>query len=111
MHKKVITDHKRLMEEAVVLKATLAETVLLLRANTLALLGDVDTMRDCVNERIVLTRAEKDVMAWTSQGYTSAEIAHGFGRSVRTIEKHRATILAKHKASNTSELHAKWGRY
>lgn len=43
----------------------------------------------------VLTRREKEIVQLVARGMLSKEIAHQLGLSARTVEKHRAHIIAK----------------
>jgi len=54
----------------------------------------------------VLSRREQQVMSGVLEGKTSREIAAALGVSVRTVEFHRANLLAKLGATSVAELHA-----
>lgn len=51
-----------------------------------------------------LTKREREVLSFLSQGATSKEIAHQLGLSPRTIEDVRARMLRKFEVKNTGEL-------
>lgn len=51
-----------------------------------------------------LTTREKDVLTGLLQGKLNKTIAHELGVSVRTVESHRANLMAKTRARNLSEL-------
>lgn len=51
-----------------------------------------------------LTKREREVLSWLSQGATSKEIARELGLSPRTIEDVRARMLRKFEVRNTGEL-------
>jgi len=51
-----------------------------------------------------LTDSEWEVMRMILQGKTSKEIADLQGRSVRTVEVHRAHIMKKYHADNIADL-------
>jgi two-component system response regulator FixJ len=53
-----------------------------------------------------LTPRERQLMGMLAQGRTSKEIATALGVSVKTVDNHRAHLLAKLSASNVAELAA-----
>lgn len=53
-----------------------------------------------------LTPRERELMGYLAGGKTSKEIANALGVSVKTVDNHRAHLLAKLKASNVAELAA-----
>jgi len=53
-----------------------------------------------------ITRREKDVLELVGEGYRNQDIAKGLGISVKTVEKHRANIMAKLDVHTTSGLAA-----
>jgi DNA-binding CsgD family transcriptional regulator len=68
-------------------------------------------MYDVVRSRIAppipvaqLTARERDVLALIAQGYTQAQIAEQLGRSVKTIEWHRASLGKKLGVGTAVEL-------
>jgi len=52
----------------------------------------------------VLTNRERDVLQGLAQGYPNKTIAYDLGISPRTVEVHRANIMAKLKARSLSEV-------
>lgn len=54
----------------------------------------------------VLSRREQQVMSGVLEGKTSREIAEALGVSARTVEFHRANVMAKLGATSVAELHA-----
>ena len=52
----------------------------------------------------LLTEREKSVAEMVAGGYSSAAIASTFSISVRTVDHHRASILAKMKATSLPQL-------
>ena len=52
----------------------------------------------------VLTGRERDVLQGLAQGYPNKTIAYDLGISPRTVEVHRANIMAKLKARSLSEV-------
>ncbi|WP_066583562.1 response regulator transcription factor [Sphingomonas pruni] len=52
----------------------------------------------------VLTSRERDVLQGLAQGYPNKTIAYDLGISPRTVEVHRANIMAKLKARSLSEV-------
>jgi PAS domain S-box-containing protein len=51
-----------------------------------------------------LTKKEIQIIALICQGLTNAKISQSLGRSIRTIEVHRANILKKTRVKNTADL-------
>ena len=51
-----------------------------------------------------LTRREKEILEWISNGYTSQEIANELLVDVTTIISHKKNMLAKYDVKNTAEL-------
>jgi two-component system response regulator FixJ len=81
----------------------------LLKAVRLALNRGPDAALDAeaaaARERITrLTGREKDVLSGILGGRSNKLIAHDLGTSVRTVEAHRAHLMAKMRAGNLSEL-------
>jgi len=52
----------------------------------------------------LLTEREKSVAEMVAEGYSSAAIAAAFSISVRTVDHHRASILAKMQATSLPQL-------
>jgi DNA-binding NarL/FixJ family response regulator len=52
----------------------------------------------------ILSRREQEVLSLVIAGKTSREIADFYGIGLRTVEFHRANVMAKFGASNTAEL-------
>ena len=52
----------------------------------------------------ILSRREQEVLSQIISGKTSREIADFYGIGLRTVEFHRANVMAKFGASNTAEL-------
>jgi two-component system response regulator FixJ len=58
-----------------------------------------------VRERVAtLTMREKEVLSGILGGRSNKIIAHDLGTSVRTVEAHRAHLMAKMRAGNLSDL-------
>ena len=53
---------------------------------------------------IGLTRREREVVQLLAEGHNNREVAERLGRSVKTIETHRARIMRKVGASSLAEL-------
>jgi two-component system, LuxR family, response regulator FixJ len=53
-----------------------------------------------------LTPRERELMGYLASGKTSKEIAKSLNVSVKTVDNHRAHLLAKLRASNVAELAA-----
>jgi DNA-binding CsgD family transcriptional regulator len=64
----------------------------------------LDTLSDSFPARVTLTPRERVVLAQIVRGFSSKEIARTLGISQRTVEFHRANILAKIGAKNTVDL-------
>ncbi|WP_035612112.1 response regulator transcription factor [Haloferula sp. BvORR071] len=52
----------------------------------------------------ILSRREQEVLSQIIAGKTSREIADFYGIGLRTVEFHRANVMAKFGATNTAEL-------
>lgn len=61
-------------------------------------------LRNQGNNRIVLTRREKEVLELISAGMTNNEIAVKLFISVTTVDTHRKNLLAKFEARNIAAL-------
>jgi DNA-binding NarL/FixJ family response regulator len=57
-----------------------------------------------VHEREKLTRREKEILGYVARGLISKEIADKLRISVKTVETHRAHIIAKLNLHSTAEL-------
>lgn len=55
----------------------------------------------------IFSNKESEILAFLSEGLTSKEIASKLYISTRTVETHRANMLAKMEVKNTAELIAK----
>lgn len=55
-------------------------------------------------ERTPLTRRETDVLQLIARGYTNKQVADALGLSVRTVETHRANLLAKLNVASRVDL-------
>ncbi len=58
----------------------------------------------------ILSRREQEVLTRVIAGETSREIADRYGIGLRTVEFHRANVMAKLGAANTAELVAQAAR-
>ena len=58
----------------------------------------------------ILSRREQEVLTQVIAGKTSREIADHYGIGLRTVEFHRANVMAKLGAANTAELVAQAAR-
>lgn len=66
-----------------------------------------EAARQADTERIgALTPRERELMGYLARGHTSKEIATAWSVSVKTVDNHRAHLLAKLDASNVAELAA-----
>lgn len=63
-----------------------------------------DDHRSLLARYAQLTDREKSVAGMVAEGYSSAAIASTFSISVRTVDHHRASILAKLQASSLPQL-------
>jgi DNA-binding CsgD family transcriptional regulator len=52
----------------------------------------------------ILTKREKEILYYLSKGFSSRKISDTLSISKLTIDKHRANMLRKTRANNTSEL-------
>ncbi len=52
----------------------------------------------------ILSRREQEVLTKIIEGLTSREVADFYGIGLRTVEFHRANVMAKLGATNTAEL-------
>lgn len=66
--------------------------------------GDVALTRLIRERYATLTPRERDVAALVGEGYASAAIAATLDISVRTVDHHRASILAKMQATSLPQL-------
>lgn len=64
----------------------------------------VQTIRSNQDNKIILTRREKEVLELIAEGMTNNEIAGKLFISVATVDTHRKNLLAKFNAKNTAEL-------
>jgi len=55
-------------------------------------------------KRMPVTKREKEILKGVVKGLTSKQIAHNLSINVRTVQTHRANILAKLRLKNTTEL-------
>ncbi|MHC5163666.1 MAG: LuxR C-terminal-related transcriptional regulator [Planctomycetota bacterium] len=67
-------------------------------------LGYIEGSMHNITVSKILTPAEKKVLGILLQGKTNSEIAYTLGRSVRTIEDHRARIMKKMNAESVVDL-------
>jgi DNA-binding NarL/FixJ family response regulator len=51
-----------------------------------------------------LTRREKEILEWISNGYTSQQIANELSVDISTIISHKKNMLSKYGVKNTAEL-------
>lgn len=72
------------------------------------LLADHYTRRTSVGEQEPgwreLSPREQEILTLVAAGHTSAQIAHQLGLSARTVESHRANIMAKLGFTNRAQL-------
>lgn len=70
-------------------------------------------MDDLIKQQLVLmnqstshkiSKREKEVLVFLSQGYTTIEIASRLFLSIETIKSHRKNLLAKLQAKNAFQL-------
>jgi two-component system, LuxR family, response regulator FixJ len=66
--------------------------------------GDTNLARAVRDRYATLTPREQSVAALVAEGYASAAIAGTLGISVRTVDHHRAAILAKMQATSLPQL-------
>lgn len=58
-----------------------------------------------MSERFMsLTKREREILERLAEGYSNKVIAHDLGISVRTVEAHRANVMAKMRVRNLAEL-------
>jgi two-component system response regulator FixJ len=58
-----------------------------------------------ISERFMsLTKREREILERLAQGRSNKVIAHDLGISVRTVEAHRANVMAKMRVKNLAEL-------
>lgn len=62
------------------------------------------TMKSGQDNKIILTRREKEVLELIAEGMTNNEIAGKLFISVATVDTHRKNLLAKFNAKNVAEL-------
>lgn len=62
------------------------------------------TLRNTINNTVVLTRREKEVLYLIAEGMTNNEIAEKLFVSSTTVDTHRKNLLAKFEAKNTASL-------
>jgi RNA polymerase sigma factor (sigma-70 family) len=51
-----------------------------------------------------LSKKEKEILRFVSEGLSSKEIAEKLGLSIRTVSNHRANIIKKTEVKNTADL-------
>lgn len=56
------------------------------------------------DEKVQLTKREKEILKWVCNGSTNAEIAENLFISQLTVETHRRNLMQKMKAHNAAEL-------
>lgn len=59
---------------------------------------------DKEGQHLKISKREKEVLSWLSQGYSSKEIAEQLSISVHTVQTYRKRLLEKTQVKNTSEL-------
>lgn len=80
---------------AVYLSPTISETIL----------ADVATADEAPGEQgSLLTKREIQLLQLISEGYTNSEMAKKMYLSIKTVERHRANLMAKLNAHNLVEL-------
>lgn len=57
-----------------------------------------------LTKKIKISKREKEILEHICKGYTNKEIAEKLFLSARTVDNHRANMLAKTKTKNTAEL-------
>ncbi|WP_207532441.1 response regulator [Desertivirga arenae] len=58
----------------------------------------------CVNDNLLLTNRDKEILALVAEGLTNNEIADKIFTSRRTVEGHRQSLKEKAGAKNTAQL-------
>ena len=66
--------------------------------------GDTPTTMTTVTTSQRLTPREREVLRLLALGYTNREVADELSISVRTVETHRASILAKLRVRTRADL-------
>jgi len=66
--------------------------------------GERDTARTLRERAALLTPREREVMQLVVEGSGNQAIAEALGISIRTVEAHRAAVMAKMQASRVSDL-------
>ncbi len=70
-------------------------------------MADLSDNRPMIGPGAGLTRRERQVAMFLTEGKTSKEIARALGISPRTVETHRAKMIHKFKARNSADLVAR----
>lgn len=65
---------------------------------------DSNSESDRIKNRIKLTKRELQILKLICQGFTNSEIAENLFISSRTVDNHRANLLAKTETRNTASL-------
>ncbi len=63
-----------------------------------------ETNRSKIQEKIKLTKREKEILQLICEGFTNVEIAEKLFISNRTVDNHRANLLSKTHTVNTASL-------